>query len=251
MSKVCALVPARSGSKGVVGKNILPLHGHPMFAYSIMAAKLSAKIDRVIVTTDCPKIAKLAVHYGAEVPFMRPVELAADMSPAIDFVTHAVNQLEQIDQDKPDLLVLLLPTTPLRDPNVIDEAIVQLVNTANATGLRSAHEMADPPQKMMGIEDGFLCGLYPSDPRPEYFNLPRQAFPPAYHPNGYVEIVRRTTLQQHGQLYGNKIQGFITPYTIEIDALQDFEYLEYIIGRQGHPLTDELDRQHGKTHVDV
>ncbi|MBT4932937.1 MAG: acylneuraminate cytidylyltransferase family protein [Rhodospirillaceae bacterium] len=240
MTSQCAIIPARGGSKGVPGKNIRTLRGHPMIAYSIIAARECANIDRIIVSTDSPEIAKIATSYGAEVPFMRPPELAGDLSPAIDFMTHALDQLA-LENDKPDMMVMLLPTTPLRDSAVIDEAITRLQQTPEATGLRSAHELPEPPQKMMGIKDGYLCGLFPDDPRPEYFNLPRQTFPIAYHPNGYVEIVRRETLINEGTLYGSKIQSFITPFTIEIDAPEDFDYLQYTIDQHGHPLIDKLD----------
>lgn len=241
MTSRCAIIPARGGSKGVPGKNIRPLSGHPMIAYSIMAARDCTKIDRVIVTTDSPEIAEIATSYGAEVPFMRPPELAGDLSPAIDYMTHALDQLAALDNYLPDMMVMLLPTTPLRDPAEIDEAIVRLQQTPEATGLRSAHELPEPPQKMMGIEDGYLCGLFPDDPRPEYFNLPRQTFPTAYHPNGYVEIVRRETLINEDTLYGDRIQGFITPFTVEIDAPEDFDYLQFIIDQHGHPLIAQLD----------
>ncbi|MBC8268138.1 MAG: acylneuraminate cytidylyltransferase family protein [Rhodospirillaceae bacterium] len=241
MTSRCAIIPARGGSKGVPGKNIRPLSGHPMIAYSIMAARDCTKIDRVIVTTDSPEIAEIATSYGAEVPFMRPPELAGDLSPAIDYMTNALDQLAALDNYLPDMMVMLLPTTPLRDPAEIDEAIVRLQQTPEATGLRSAHELPEPPQKMMGIEDGYLCGLFPDDPRPEYFNLPRQTFPTAYHPNGYVEIVRRETLINEDTLYGDRIQGFITPFTVEIDAPEDFDYLQFIIDQHGHPLIAQLD----------
>jgi CMP-N,N'-diacetyllegionaminic acid synthase len=93
---------------------------------------------------------------------------------------------------------------------------------------------------MMAIKDGFLTGFFPDDPRPEYFNLPRQAFPTAYHPNGYVEIVRRDTLLDEGTLYGPRILGAITPFSVEIDAPEDFDYLEYVTDRYPHPLIEKL-----------
>lgn len=241
MTTNCAIIPARGGSKGVPGKNIRPICGHPMIAYSIIAARACAGIDRVIVTTDSPEIAEIAIRYGAEAPFARPPELAGDMSPAIDYMAHAVDQLAKLDDYRPDLLVMLLPTTPLRDPAMIDEAISRLQRTPEATGLRSAHELAEPPQKMMAIEDGYLNGLFPDDPRPEYFNLPRQTFPAAYHPNGYVEIVRRKILIDGATLYGPRILGFITPFAIEIDAPQDFDYLQFTVDQHGHPLIRQLD----------
>jgi CMP-N,N'-diacetyllegionaminic acid synthase len=236
----CAIIPARGGSKGVPGKNIRPLCGHPMIAFSIVAALSCNEIERVIVSTDSDEIAGIAKIYGAEVPFMRPAELSGDMSPALDYVLHAFKKMEDADSYRPDLMVILLPTTPLREAQLIDQAITSLQDMPIATGLRSVHELAEPPQKMMAIKDGFLTGFFSDDPRPEYFNLPRQAFPTAYHPNGYVEIVRRDTLLDEGTLYGPRILGAITPFSVEIDAPEDFDYLEYVVDHYPHPLIEKL-----------
>lgn len=237
-----ALIPARGGSKGIPGKNVRLLSGHPIIAYAIMAARLSSNIDRVIVTTDTQEIANIAQSYGAEVPFLRPLELALDSSPAIDFVTHTLEALAISEKAHPELLTLLLPTTPLRSAEVIDAAISDFINNPEATGMRSAHELAEPPQKMMRIEDGYLGGFFPDDPRPEYYNLPRQTFPPAYHPNGYIEIMRSTSIVETGTLYGQKVMPFVTDPVVELDAPQDFDFLEYTIERQRHPLIDHLDQ---------
>jgi len=237
---ICAIIPARGGSKGVPGKNIRLLCGHPMISFSIIAALACMRIERVIVSTDSPEIARIAKIYGAEVPFMRPPELSSDKSPAIDYVSHAFKIVEETDNYKPDLMVMLLPTTPLRETHLIDQAITLVNESPNATGLRSVHELSEPPQKMMAIEGGYLTGFFPNDPRPEYFNLPRQLFPTAYHPNGYVEIVRRDILLDQGTLYGSRILGFITPFSVEVDAPEDFDYLEYVTERNPHPLIKKL-----------
>jgi len=237
-----ALIPARGGSKGIPGKNIRLLSGHPIIAYSIMAAKLCTGIERVIVTTESRDIADIALTYGAEVPFLRPLELASDGSTAIDFVQHALETLRQSENIQPEILTLLLPTTPLRLPDTIDSAIADFRHNTDATGMRSAHELAEPPQKMMCIEDGYLNGFFPDDPRPEYYNLPRQTFPPAYHPNGYIEMMRTASIIETGTLYGPKVMPYITDPVVELDAPQDFDFLEFTIDRQPHPLVEHLDR---------
>lgn len=237
---ICAIIPARSGSKGVPGKNIRPLCGHPIIAFSIVAALSSNEIERVIVSTDSEEIAKIAKSYGAEVPFLRPHELSGDTSPALDYVSHAFRKMEETDKYRPGFMVILLPTTPLRETHLIDQAITLLKESANATGLRSVHELPEPPQKMMALEDGYLTGFFPNDPRPEYFNLPRQLFPKAYHPNGYVEIVRRNTVLDDNTLYGSRILGAVTPFSVEIDVPEDIDYLEFIADRSPHPLIKEL-----------
>jgi len=235
-----AVIPARGGSKGVPRKNIKILKGFPLIAYSIAAAKLSKKTDRVIVSTESPEIAEIAKKFGAEVPFLRPEEYAHDRSPDIDFVRHAIDWFAKNESDKPELFVHLRPTTPLRDPVLIDKAIGEILRNNEATALRSVHELAEPPQKMLGIEHGYLTGLFPHETRPEYYNLPRQVFPKAYHPNGYVDIIRTGYVTKTNTLHGPRMIGFVTPFTIEIDNPEDFSHLEYSIDKDSHPLYEYL-----------
>lgn len=243
MSKVVAIIPARAGSKGIPGKNIRDLDGHPVLAYSVVAALECPAIDRVIVSTDGEDIARVARAYGAEVPFMRPADLSGDRSPDRDFVIHALDWFRDHEGREPGLLVHLRPTTPLREPALLADAISVLQGDAKATALRSGHELPEPPQKMLGIgEDGYFQGLFPHDPRPEYYNLPRQTFPPAYHPNGYVDILRTTTVRQSEALHGPHIKAYATPVSVELDAPEDFEWLTFRIGRDGNPLAEALDR---------
>ncbi len=242
---VFAVIPARGGSKGVPGKNLRAVGRYPLIAYSIAAAELCPGVDRAVVSTDSPEIAGVARGFGAEVPFLRPKEFAKDQSPDIDFVLHLIRWLREQEGIVPDYLVNLRPTTPLRDPALVDAAIGSIRSTENATSLRSVHPLAEPPQKMMGIRNGFLTGLFPDDPRPEYFNLPRQAFSPAYHPNGYVDIYLPRLVMETRSLHGPRILGYVTPATVEIDTPEDIAYLEYLLERSGHPLLEYL-----KEHFD-
>src|ERR1700761_5649374 len=154
MSKIYAIIPARGGSKGVKGKNVRLLGGHPLIAWAIGAGELARTVDRVIVSPDSEEIAEVARRYGAEVPFMRPATLAADRSPDRDFVIHALNWFLENEGAEPDLLVHLRPTTPLRDPVKIDEAVSAIVEAPEATALRSAHALAESPHKMFQIVNG-------------------------------------------------------------------------------------------------
>jgi CMP-N,N'-diacetyllegionaminic acid synthase len=232
---VLALVPARGGSKGVPGKNVKPLAGHPLLAYAIKAGLEAQEVDSVVVSTDSQEIADVARSYGAAVPFLRPAELATDAAGDLDFLAHALEELA------PETIVLLRPTTPLREPPLIDEAVRMLAARADATSVRSVHELAEPPQKMLGIEDGLLAGLFPHDPRPEYYNLPRQSFAPAYHPNGYVDVLRAETIRG-GLVYGPRALAFVTPHAVEVDRLEDFEYLEFVVSRSRYTILDRLGR---------
>lgn len=220
-------------------KNIKLLGGYPLIAFSVIAAKLCPEIERIIVSTDSPEIASIAQTYGAEVPFLRPPELAQDNSPDIDFIRHALIWLTS-HESEPDFIVELRPTTPLRDPLLISTAIQMIKINAEATSLRSVHELSEPPQKMMGIHNGFLTGLFSNDSRPEYYNLPRQTFAPAYHPNGYVDIIKTNTIRNTGGLYGSHVLAFTTPCTMEVDGVEQFDYLKYLIEKQGHPLYNYL-----------
>jgi CMP-N-acetylneuraminic acid synthetase len=239
---VVALVPARSGSRGIPHKNLADVGGFPLLAYSIRAGLMADSIDRVIVTTDSEEIADAGRRYGAEAPFLRPQALAGTTSLDIDYVRHALDWLDENEGLAPSFLLQLRPTTPLRTPDVLDRALESIRRTPEATGLRSVHALQEPPQKMLGIENGWLTGLFPRDERPEYFNLPRQAFPPAYWPNGYVDVIRPSTIGEHHSLYGSRVLAMITQPVVEIDGPEELEYVRYRVERSGHPLLDSLAR---------
>ncbi len=236
-----AIIPARGGSKGVPKKNIALLGGYPLIAYSIIAAKLSSAINRTIISTDSQEIADIALAFGAEVPFLRPIEFAQDMSTDAELFLHAITWFKNNEKSIPETIVQLRPTTPLRDPENIDRAIEYLKNHPAASGLRSAHVLADPPHKMFQLNDqGYWEGFFPNDLRPDYYNLPRQIFPKAYKPNGYVDIIKTQQFLRTGSLYGPKILGFVTTFTGEIDTPEDFEILAYKLQKQGHHLHQYL-----------
>ncbi len=241
--KTYSLIQARGGSRRIPKKNIKLLGGYPLIVYSIVASRLSKSIQRTIVSTDSPEIAEIAKHYRAEVPFLRPAELAGDLSTDLDVFVHAIKWLEENEGNLPDFLVQLRPTAPLRDPALIDEAVKKIQANPEATSLRSAHQVVGLlPQKMFQLNSaGFWTGFFPNDPRPEYFNLPRQLFPDAYGPNNHVDIVRPDFIKNNpGLFYGPKILAFSASPTIDIDSMEDFEYLEYILQKYPHPLSDYL-----------
>ena len=142
MTKVLALIPARAGSKGVPDKNTRPLGGYPLLAWSIAACRKSKAIDRVIVSTDSPDYAALAREAGAEAPFLRPQEISGDLSTDYEFITHALDWLQE-HGDMPDYVVHMRPTTPVRTPKIIDEAIEAFMKAPDASALRSVHEMPE------------------------------------------------------------------------------------------------------------
>jgi CMP-N,N'-diacetyllegionaminic acid synthase len=233
MAFIVALIPARSGSKEVSHKNIKQLNGHPLIAYSIQAARKSKLIDQVIVSTDSHEYAEIAKKYKGETPFLRPQNISTDHSSDLEFVEHALNWFLETKSDVPDLIVHLRPTTPLRDPALIDAAIERINSRKNATALRSAHEMSESAFKCFQLEseDLFTC-LGTGSHDLEMANKPRQRFPKTYQANGYVDVLKSDFILEKGQIHGNQVIGYITPPTTEVDTFEDFNYLEYQISKQ-------------------
>lgn len=244
MNKVVAFIPARSGSKGVPDKNIYPLKGYPVIAYSIAAALMSDTIDRVIVSTDSERYAKISRDFGAEVPFLRPDEFATDSSPDRDCILHAAKWFEENEGAVPEYWVHLRPTTPLRDPAVMDAAIREILERDEATSLRSGHPAPECPYKWFERgETGFFKGIRPEDSRPEYYNLPRQAFPTVYIPDGYVDVLRASFFLNSESLHGERMIGFESPVCTEIDSRDELGLLEYQMEKSGGPVYEYLKRE--------
>lgn len=225
--KTYAIIPARGGSVGVPKKSIMLFAGFPLLAYSIAAAKLSKKIDRIIVSTDSEEMADVAKRFGAEVPFLRPAEFARHDSPDLEFVQHAIKWFEENEEGVPDFIVHLRPTTPLRKPEDIDAAIEHIAAHPDATSLRSGFEIRESPYKLLGVDGKYFTGLFPNDPRPEYWNLPRQSFPPVYQPDGYVDVLKPAHVTSTNTMHGTATLAFMSSDTGEVDTLKDFEFLEF------------------------
>jgi N-acylneuraminate cytidylyltransferase len=221
--KILAIIPARSGSKGVPDKNIRPLAGHPLLALSIAAAKLSRRIDRVLVSTDSEEYAAIARRYGAEVPFLRPAELARDDSPDIEFILHALHWLQQHEGAVPDYLVHLRPTCPNRDPAILDRAVEAILDDAEATSLICVHPVEYPPCKYYKIDEQGVLRGYMGD---EYVNRPRQLCPQAYQGNGHADIYRTDSILAAGSLLGDTVLPFVCPDPGDIDTEETFRLLD-------------------------
>lgn len=219
--KVLGLIPARGGSKGIPGKNIKLLNGRPLISYSIEVALASKYIDDVVVTTDSEEIAKLSRSFGAEVPFMRPPELAQDSSKTIDCVVHARDELIRLGR-RPDVVVLLQPTSPLRSALDVDSAL-ELFFREGCRGLVSVSKTEENPVliRAMGI-DGELKPLLdiPSTVR-------RQDMPEFYSVNGSIYINLADELTLETSLNDNPI-GYVMPAkrSVDIDTIADFQEAE-------------------------
>lgn len=227
MSKVIALIPARAGSKGVLNKNIKMLGGHTLIEWSISACKKSKSIDRVIVSTDSAEYGNLCKGYGAEVPFLRPERLSRDHSTDYEFVIHALDWLAA-NGGEPDFIVHIRPTTPFRCPQLIDDAILTFQASAQATALRSVHEMSESAYKTFEVAaSGQLKRLGNDGTALDAANNARQQFPSTYFANGYVDVLSTAFIRNQGLLHGDKVLPYITPSVAEVDTEDDFAYLEF------------------------
>lgn len=242
------IIPARANSKRILNKNIKLLCEYPLIAYSIVAAKMSKLIDRVIVTTDSVEISAIASIYGADEIVMRPPETATDTATDMDWMNHFLDYCINTMRYYPENIVILRPTSPLRKENLIDEAIYSL--DKDATGLRSVSEIPEAVEKCFKIEKNTLVpavpyyqGLKMIYGTNDITNLPNQTFSKSYTGNGIVDIVKSSTVINDNSLYGNKIQSFITDRNVDIDTLEDWEYAEYLINTKGHWINELLRRK--------
>ena len=225
---IIAIIPARDGSKSVKDKNIKLLNSHPLIAYSIALSKMVTKIDRVIVSTNSKKYAKISESYGAEAPFLRPNRISGDTNTDIEFFKHCIDWMKQNEKKLPDLIVHLRPTTPLREPKIVNNAINFMLKNTSYTSLRSANKTHLTPYKMFKSKNGAMTPFM-SHRKKEFYNLPRQAFEEAFIPNGYVDIIRPNVIVKLKTLHGNKMKLWETPEVPDIDVQKDFILAEKMI----------------------
>ena len=231
MKNIVALIPARSGSKGVVDKNIMLLGGIPLISYSIVAAKKSKLIDRIIVSTDSEEYAEIARSYGAETPFIRPKDISGDLATDVEFFRHAIDWLQENENFVPEYFVHLRPTTPFRDPKVLDKAIKEFI-CSDYSALRSCHKMSESSYKTFEVENNIFKRICNGGNNIEGSNAARQEFPVTYEANGYIDIVRSEMISKHNLIHGSYVRAFITDIAHEIDEVSDIDFLEYLIQKK-------------------
>lgn len=214
--KILVIIPARGGSKGLPRKNIRQLNGKPLICYAIDEAMKSKFVERIIVTTDDSEIAEISKEAGAEV-IIRPPALAQDESPVIDAIFHV---LDNIKGEKPDLIVLLQPTSPLRETTDIDGAI-QLFLDGQCDSLMSVCPAEHSPYWYFNIKNGLLATLF--DER--FLKIRRQELPPAYRPNGAIYIISPETLRKHKSFYCNRTLAFVMTAKSSIDIDEEIDLL--------------------------
>ncbi len=242
--EVLALIPARGGSKSVPRKNLQFLLGRPLIAYSIERALESVRITRVIVSTDDEEIARTSREHGAEVPFLRPSELAADDTPDLPVFQHALAWLLKSEGYRPAAIVHLRPTYPVRRTATIDAAVEMFLSRADVDSLRSVSLARESPYKMWRIDmGGCLTAVVRMDDGREGHSLPRQALPRVYWQNGYVDVMRPEVILEQGTMGGSRILPFVTEEPgAEIDYPEDLPEAERLlseIATAAVPLTRE------------
>jgi CMP-N,N'-diacetyllegionaminic acid synthase len=235
--RVLALVPARRGSKGLPMKNIRLLHGKPLLAWPIEAARGSRHVDRVVISTDDAEFAALAINAGADAPFLRPAELASDTAPSIGFILHAIDTLEAAG-DHYDYLVLLEPTSPLTEGHDVDAALETLVaRRADAdaivgvSALVSSHPAFAVRLDAKGLARPFAA--------PSFGQLPRrQDIEPLYSLDGSLYASTTEALRREHGFCHERTLPYVTPRykSFEVDDLVDFICIEALLA-QRHTLT--------------
>lgn len=230
MKSVVALIPARAGSKRVKNKNIRVLDGHPLIAYTIASAIGSGVFDMVIVSTESEEIADVAVRYGAEVPFLRPLEYASDTSADIEWVTYTMEQIARGGRHY-EYFSILRPTNPFRQPETIRRAWETFLSSG-ADALRAVDKCTQHPYKMWVLEGDKIrpfvaekidgkCG----------YNLPYQVLPEVYAQNASLEIARTDVLKRFGEIAGGEIAAFVAEgyEGFDINTQLDWEYAEKLV----------------------
>ena len=236
--EVLAIIPARGGSKGIPRKNIKSFAGYPLIAYSIAAGLQSELTTRVIVSTDDEEIAEVARKWGAQTPFLRPAEFAADNTLDLPVFQHALTWLKKHENYVPDIVVQLRPTSPGRPVGMVDEAIRLLMNHPEADSVRGVVPADENPHKMWRVdtETGLMHGLLKVDGIDEPYNAPRQKLPPVYWQTGHIDAIRpeRTFMASDSMSGKNILPLFLDPdYTIDIDTPFDWMRYEWLVTHAG------------------
>jgi CMP-N,N'-diacetyllegionaminic acid synthase len=228
VNRILALIPARGGSKGIPRKNLRLLHGDPLIAHSIRTAKSCSQLSRIVVSTDDPEISRVALQYGADVPFLRPPELSTDSAKSVDVAIHALNMVELEQKTEYDAVCLLEPTSPLRTPADVAAAL-DLLSTSQADAVVSVYRIESPhPIKTLKIDNDRLVPFIADRWKP---NLTRQELPSVFAVNGAVYCIRRDPLIAHRSFWGTNAAPYVMPEerSVNIDNEFDLALAEFLL----------------------
>jgi CMP-N,N'-diacetyllegionaminic acid synthase len=230
MPSVVALIPARSGSERVRDKNVRTLAGHPLLAYAVTSARQAGIFDRIVCSTDSGKIGEVAQRYGADVPFLRPAALATSTSPDIEWIKHALDQLDE----HYDLFAIVRATNPFRGPDVLRRGLEQLLSTPEADSIRAVELVKQHPGKMWVLEGKTMRPLLDQSQLDVAWHAGQyQALPPIYVQNSALEIAWTRVVSQTGTREGRVVAPFLTQghEGFNIDDEEDWEQARRILDR--------------------
>ena len=224
-SRVVAVILARSGSKSIKDKNIKILNGKPLIAWSIDSCLKCKDIEKIIVSTDSKKYAKISKKYGAHKIIIRPKNISKDNSTDYEAIEHVIRNTRDFNYD---LIAHIRPTTPIRDIHDLNLAI-KIFRKSNSNSLRSVHEMPESAYKSFEMKNkNQLKPMANLKLKIDDLNNSRQSFAKTYAANGVIDIYRKDFILKNKKLFGSKVMAYITNYTPEIDSLSEFKYIEYI-----------------------
>jgi N-acylneuraminate cytidylyltransferase len=226
---IVALIPARSGSKRIPDKNIRPLAGHPLIAYTIAAAIESGIFSDVIVSTDSERYAKIVNHYGAEIPFLRPAELAGDQSPDIEWTEYTLRELQRAGSNY-DCFSILRPTSPFRLPETIRRAWTEFSTQEGVDSLRAVEKCSQHPAKMWVIRGRRMSPLLPLGPAEQPWHSSQYpSLPEIYVQNASLEIAWSRVVFEGRTIAGNVVMPFLTTDDegFDVNSEYDWQLAEY------------------------
>ena len=236
-SEVLGLIPARAGSKSVPRKNVKTLVGKPLITYTIQEAQKSNYITRLIVSTDDEETANVAKECGAEVPFIRPIELALDQVTDLPVFQHCLTWLSEKERYEPDIVVHLRPTAPLRTSKDIDRGIELLLSSSgDADAVRSVCQAGEHPLKTWQVKDGWLVPFVPENVYgiAESYNQPRQQLPKAFIQNGAVDVVHYKVIMELNSMTGRRVKALVMDPvdSVNIDGPLDWMLAEILMAKR-------------------
>lgn len=233
---VFGVIPARGGSKGLPGKNLRRLGALSLMGHAIASCREATRLSRFIVSTDSAEIAAEARRHGAEVPFLRPAELASDEAGMVPVVQHAVRWLESSGAARPDLIVTIQPTSPFRVGADIDQTIAKVVETG-ADSAQTVTEPAYHPFFMKTLDGDRTVPLFPDGQK----YVRRQDAPPVYQPSGSVYVTRHDVLMGEGRMLGHDNRALVMAFeaSVKIDTEWEFMLAEVLLERGRAPIPPE------------
>lgn len=237
--EILGLILARGGSKSIPKKSIATCAGYPLMYYTIKAAQGARSITRLIISTDDDEMAAIAREHGVEVPFMRPKELAEDLTPDLPVFQHALKWLRDREGYVPDAVVHLRPTTPLKSSRDIDRGVEILLGNTEAHSVRSVCLPEQTPFKMYHLEEGspfltpVLRDAFPQifEKNPEAYNMPRQSLPKIWKHSGHIDVIRPEIILEQSSMSGTNILPLFFEQwrDMDIDEPKDLRYANFFI----------------------